>query len=157
MHYHGTRHHTTHHLRVEAQPRVRRPRAVRAAAQRVFAGLDEDGNGILDECQLDGFTYDWEVTDDWGTGFIANLTIHNDSGQCLSGWEALFNAKTFAVDSVWNGVLVPRGDGVIRIVNETWNGDVCQGESFTIGLQATGTPSLPVGLLLNDSPVEEAP
>ena len=120
-------------------------------------GLDEDNNGILDECQLDGFTYEWVVTNDWGTGFIANLTIHNDSGQCLSGWEALFSSKTFTVDSAWNGVLVPRGDGVIRIVNETWNGDVCQGESFTIGLQATGTPSLPMGLLLNDSPVEQAP
>ena len=52
-------------------------------------GLDKDNNGILDECQLDGFTYEWVVTNDWGTGFIANLTIHNDSGQCLSGWEAL--------------------------------------------------------------------
>jgi hypothetical protein len=69
----------------------------------------------------------------------------------------LFSAKTFTVDSVWNGVLVPRGDGVIRIVNQTWNGDVCQGESFTIGLQATGSPSLPMGLLLNDSPVEQEP
>ncbi len=51
---------------------------------------DEDGNGVLDECQLDGFTYAWTVTGDWGTGFTADLTINNDSGQCLSGWEALF-------------------------------------------------------------------
>jgi predicted carbohydrate-binding protein with CBM5 and CBM33 domain len=120
-------------------------------------GLDEDGNGILDECQLDGFTYEWVVGSDWGTGFVADLTIHNDSGQCLNGWEALFTASTFTVDSVWNGVLVPRDDGVVRIVNETWNGKVCSGQSLTIGMQATGTPSPPVGLLLNDSPVAPAP
>ncbi|MCP4495149.1 MAG: hypothetical protein GY825_00055 [Phycisphaeraceae bacterium] len=118
---------------------------------------DEDGNGVLDECQLDGFTYLWTVTGDWGTGFTADLTINNDSGQCLSGWEALFAAETFTVDSVWNGKLVPRDDGLIRIVNETWNGDVCQGQSFTIGMQCSGSPSPPADLMLNGSPVEPAP
>jgi hypothetical protein len=118
---------------------------------------DEDGNGVLDECQLDGFTYAWTVTGDWGTGFTADLTINNDSGQCLSGWEALFAAETFTVDSVWNGKLVPREDGLVRIVNETWNGDVCQGQSFTIGMQCSGSPSPPADLMLNGSPVEPAP
>jgi len=119
--------------------------------------LDGDKNGILDECQLDGFTFVWQVTSNWGSGFVANLTIHNDTGQCLSGWEVLFSAPTFTIDSVWNGVRVPRGDGVVRIVNETWNGNVCSGQSFTIGMQATGTPSLPVDLLVNDSPAAPAP
>ncbi len=119
--------------------------------------LDADGNGILDACQLDGFTYVWEVSNDWGSGFIASLTIHNDTGQCLNGWEVLFTAPTFTVDSVWNGVLVPRSDGSIRVVNETWNGNVCSGRSFTIGMQATGTPSAPIGLIVNDSPAAPAP
>ncbi|MDA0974733.1 MAG: lytic polysaccharide monooxygenase [Phycisphaerales bacterium] len=118
--------------------------------------LDADGNGILDECQVHGFTYVWEIANDWGSGFIANLTIHNDTGHCISGWEALFTASTFTLDSVWNGVLVPQADGTIRILNETWNGDICSGESFTIGMQASGSPSAPVGLVVNDSPVPPA-
>ncbi len=119
--------------------------------------LDSDGNGILDACQIDGFTYVWEITNDWGTGFIANLTIHNDTGSCLSGWEAVFNTTSFTLDSVWNGVLLSQSDGEVRIANESWNGEVCSGESFSIGMQATGTPSEPVGMLLNNSPVAPAP
>ena len=120
-------------------------------------GADEDNDGILDDCQLDGFTFEWSVQDDWGSGFNAYLTIHNDSNQCLSGWELLFEANGFEVTEVWNGRLVPREGEQVRIVNETWNGDVCHGESFSVGLQCSGSPSSPQNVYLNDSPVEEAP
>ena len=118
---------------------------------------DENNDGILDDCQFAGFTFAWSVQDDWGSGFNAYLTIHNDSNQCLSGWELLFEANGFEVTEAWNGRLVPRSDGQVRIVNETWNGDVCHGESFSVGLQCSGSPSLPQNVYLNDSPVSESP
>ena len=110
-----------------------------------------------------------------GTTFIATLAAATATGASLAQnaaagaaqadakqaevkpTEGKAAAETFTVDSVWNGKLVPRDDGLIRIVNETWNGDVCQGQSFTIGMQCSGSPSPPADLMLNGSPVEPAP
>ena len=117
---------------------------------------DEDGDGILDDCQFDGLTYRFIVDNEWNGGFTATLEIFNDTKQCLSGWELLFESE-FEVENAWNGRLVPRNDGRVRIVNETWNGDVCHGSSFTVGFQGLGSPSIPTNIYVNDSAVEAAP
>ena len=116
-------------------------------------GSDLDGDGVLDDCQLDGLTYIFETTNVWDGGFNALMTIHNDSGQCFNGWELLFDAE-FTVDVVWDGVFVSQKGPQVRIVNELWNGDVCQGESFSVGFQATGEPTPPTNVLVNDSVVD---
>ena len=51
---------------------------------------DADGNGVLDECQFDGLSFSFDVTDSWGSGFQGALTIYNDEPQCVVGWELLF-------------------------------------------------------------------
>ena len=119
-------------------------------------GGDADGDGVLDACFIAGLTYSIDITNDWGSGFNADLTIFNDSNQCLSGWNLEFDAS-FMVDSVWNGSLVSQENGRVRIVNEAWNGNVCDGQSFTVGFQATGTPGELVDVRLNDSVVNSAP
>ena len=57
-------------------------------------------------------------------------------------------------DNVWNGSIVSQENGHIRLVNEAWNGNVCDGQSFTVGFQATGSPSELVDVRLNDSLVD---
>ena len=121
----------------------------------IAAGGDEDDDGVLDACELEGFTWSMVITNDWGTGFNVDLTIHNDSNQCLSGWNLEFDAD-FSIDTVWNGSFVGQENGRVRIVNEVWNGNVCHGESFTIGFQATGSPSEPTDMRLDDSVVNPA-
>lgn len=121
----------------------------------IAAGGDQNGDGVLDVCELEGFTFSMKVTSDWGSGFNADLTIFNDSNQCLSGWNLEFDAS-FSIDNVWNGSLVSQENGRIRIVNETWNGNVCHGESFTVGFQATGAPEEPTNMRLNNSVVNPA-
>ena len=118
-------------------------------------GGDQNEDGVLDACELDGFTYTFTVTNDWGSGFNADLIIHNDSNQCLNGWDLEFDAP-FSIDNVWNGKFVSQTNGRIRIVNETWNGNVCHGESFTVGFQATGSPQEPSNMKLNNSVVNPA-
>lgn len=118
---------------------------------------DADGDGVLDVCELDGFLHRWRVTDQWSGGFIAELDIVNDSGQCLQGWEILFSVKGFDVTGAWNGRLAPSDPGQVRLVNETWNADFCSGTSLTIGMQCSGTPTEPIGFLLNGSPTTPSP
>jgi hypothetical protein len=120
-------------------------------------GADENGDGILDSCQLDGFTFGWAVDDQWDGGFNGSLSIHNDTDDCLSEWEVLFSTDGFTVETAWNGQLVPSEEGGYRIVNETWNGSLCPGESVTIGIGCSGTPTVPYGVYINGSPVTEEP
>ena len=115
-------------------------------------GNDLDGDGVLDDCQLDGLTFQFNVTETWEGGFVGELVIENDSGQCINGWELLFDAG-FTVESVWNGIFVSQKGPQVRIVNEEYNGRVCQGESFSVGFVASGVAETPTNVLLNDSVV----
>ena len=108
-----------------------------------LAGGDANGDGTLDVCELDGFLHRWRVVDQWSGGFIAELDLVNDSGQCLKGWEVLFSPTGFEVTGSWNGRLAPTDPGQVRLVNETWNADFCSGTTLTIGMQCSGSPSTP--------------
>ena len=118
-------------------------------------GGDADDDGVLDACFIAGLTYSIQITNDWGSGFNADLTVYNNSNQCLSGWNLEFDAG-FTLDSVWNGALVSQEDGHIRLVNEAWNGNICDGQSFTVGFQASGSPTELENVKLNDSVVNPA-
>ena len=123
----------------------------------IQSGGDADGDGVLDVCELDGFLHQWRVVDQWDGGFIAELDILNDSGQCLKGWEVLFSPAGFEVTGSWNGRVAPSDPGQVRLVNETWNADFCSGTSLTIGLQCEGQPSEPLEFLVNGSPTTPSP
>ena len=73
-------------------------------------GGDSDDDGILDACFIAGLTYTFDVVNEWGGGFIGELTVHNDSNRCLSGWNLEFDAG-FEMTSVWNGSLVSQDGG----------------------------------------------
>ena len=122
-----------------------------------LAGGDANGDGTLDVCELDGFLHRWRVVDQWSGGFIAELDLVNDSGQCLKGWEVLFSPTGFEVTGSWNGRLAPTDPGQVRLVNETWNADFCSGTTLTIGMQCSGSPSEPGGFTLNGSATSPSP
>lgn len=121
------------------------------------AGGDADENGILDECQFDGFLHRWRVTQEWDGGFIVELDLVNDSGQCVLGWEVLFTPTEFEVTGSWNGRLAPTGPDQVRLVNEPWNADLCAGTAVTIGMQCSGIPDFPEEVLFNGTPTTPAP
>lgn len=118
---------------------------------------DVDGDGVLDVCELDGFLHRWRIVDQWSGGFIAELDIVNDSGQCLKGWEVLFSPSGFEVTGAWNGRLAPSDADQVRVVNEAWNADLCSGTAITIGMQCEGSPSEPIEFLVNGSPTTPSP
>lgn len=117
------------------------------------SGGDANGDGFLDACQIPGLTFEWLVTDQWSGGFIATLTVNNDSGEMIHDWQLAFDATTYQVVNLWNGVLLGQDGGTVLVGNETWNGHVEDGESFSIGFQGQGTPSAPTTVVVNQSPV----
>ena len=115
--------------------------------------VDEDGDGVLDDCQVEGVSYLFEVESDWGSGFVGYMTLSNDSGQCILGWDLQFDAE-FQIQEVWDAVLVSQQDGRVRVVNEAWNSRICSGKSLRFGFLAEGSPTPPLDVTINDSQVE---
>lgn len=119
----------------------------------IAAGGDANGDGYLDACQLSGLTFEWSVSDQWSTGFIGQITINNNSGEMIHGWQLLFDTPTYTLASVWNGVLISQGNGEALVGNALWNEHVHDGESVSFGFQGAGSPTAPTSVFLNQSPV----
>ena len=79
-------------------------------------------------------TYD--VSDGWGSGFVANLTITNTGPNAINGWTLAFSfpSSTESVTtSNWNGNWTWSGTNV-QVTNLSWNGDLAPDSGNTVSL-----------------------
>jgi endoglucanase len=99
----------------------------------------------------------YNVVDNWGAGFIGNITISGgETG--LQGWTLAFDAG-FDIGNIWGAEIVSREGNHYKLRSLSWNADVPPGQSITIGFQATpgadGTAA--TGLALNGETVAPEP
>lgn len=81
---------------------------------------------------------DYAVTNDWGSGFTANIAITNLSSTAINGWTLEF---TFPgnqnISNAWGGTADQIGQNVI-ITDSGWNAYLAaNGGSTSVGFQAT--------------------
>lgn len=79
-------------------------------------------------------TYD--VSDGWGSGFVANLTITNTGPNAINGWTLAFSfpSSTESVTtSNWNGNWTWSGTNV-QATNLSWNGGLAPDSGNTVSL-----------------------
>jgi Cellulose binding domain/Fibronectin type III domain len=79
-------------------------------------------------------TYD--VSDGWGSGFVANLTITNTGPNAINGWTLAFSfpSSTESVTSSnWNGNWTWSGTNV-QVTNLSWDGYLAPGSGNTVSL-----------------------
>ncbi len=92
-----------------------------------------------------GCTVAYQVTNDFVTGFQANVTITNKGTIAYKGWAV---AWTFAngqkISNGWNGVFQQSGSAV-TVSNASYNGSVQPGASTSFGFMASesGSNSVP--------------
>ncbi|WP_255429862.1 glycoside hydrolase family 48 protein [Streptomonospora sp. PA3] len=97
------------------------------------------------ECSVD-----YQITNDWGSGFTANVTVNNE-GDPVSNWTL---GWTFPdgqqVTNGWSGEFSQSGDEV-TVTHPGWNPDLDSGESATVGFQGTtsGGNAVPEEFTLN--------
>jgi len=120
-------------------------------------GGDANGDGFLDDCQVFGLTWTWNVSNDWGSGFVGHLTIHNGSDEMIHGWTLQFDTPGYTIGSLWDCVLISQQGGIVTVANETWNGHIHEGESVTIGFVGVGPAAPPTSVIMNQSPVLPGP
>jgi aryl-phospho-beta-D-glucosidase BglC (GH1 family) len=84
-------------------------------------------------------TIDYEITDDWATGFVAQVSIAG-TPDALDGWIVEFEAA-FAITNIWNAEIVSHTGTHYVVRNAPWNAAVPAGGALSFGFQATPGPS----------------
>lgn len=91
----------------------------------------------------------FDVRDNWGAGFVADLTVQAGT-TALNGWTLEFDAG-FQIVNLWNAVIISQVGTHYVIGNAAWNAAVPANGSATFGFQAVSGPDGAVasGFVLN--------
>ncbi|OYX75791.1 MAG: hypothetical protein B7Y95_00655 [Rhizobiales bacterium 32-66-11] len=96
---------------------------------------------------------DYAVNDNWGSGFVASMTVEAGAS-ALNGWTVEFDSA-FTITNIWNAEIVSHVGSHYVVRNAAWNGTVGAGKEVAFGFQAStgagGTAA--TGFLVNGTPV----
>ncbi|MFC8087161.1 cellulose 1,4-beta-cellobiosidase [Streptomyces sp. NPDC057340] len=95
-------------------------------------------------------TVDYQVQNDWGSGFTAAVTVTNN-GAATSNWSLGWTyAGSQKVTNSWNAKVGQSG-AAVTAANESYNGTLATGGSASFGFQATysGANAIPATFTLN--------
>lgn len=98
-------------------------------------------------CQVD-----YVISNDWGSGFQADITITNNTNTAVSGWTLNFaHASGQTVTSAWNATVTQSGNNVSASNPAShWNGTIgVNGAAVSFGLQGNGPAIVPSAFTLN--------
>ncbi|AJP04698.1 cellulose 1,4-beta-cellobiosidase [Streptomyces cyaneogriseus subsp. noncyanogenus] len=90
-------------------------------------------------------------TNDWGSGFTADLTITNRGTEALDGWTLTYAyAGNQKLSNGWNGIWSQSGSNV-TVKNASYNARIAAGAAVSTGAQFTysGTNTAPTGFTVN--------
>ena len=103
----------------------------------------------------------YTVTNQWSSGFGANITIQNTSGSAWSNWTLAFAfpASGQTVTQLWNGTVSQSGQNV-TVTNVSYNGAVAANASVnpTPGFNGSwsGSNPVPTGFSVNGNACNES-
>ncbi len=83
---------------------------------------------------------------DWGVGFVATITVHNNGSTPINSWRVTWTwAGNQQITNAWNAATTQSGQ-TVTAVNMSYNGAIPAGGSTTFGFQASysGTNAAPV-------------
>ncbi|MEU6587875.1 glycoside hydrolase family 48 protein [Streptomyces sp. NPDC046881] len=90
-------------------------------------------------------------TNDWGSGFAADLTITNRGSDAIDGWTLSYAyAGNQKLSNGWNGTWSQSGQ-TVTVKNASYNGTIAAGAAVSTGAQFTysGTNTAPVSFAVN--------
>ena len=97
-----------------------------------------------------GLAFAFNVSDDWGSGFVAGVTITNHGSTAVNGWTLEFDFDR-DITNIWNAEIVSRVGNRYVIQAASWNRVIPAGGSISFGFQgASGNVDEgPTNLVLN--------
>ena len=99
----------------------------------------------------------FEVVNDWGSGFQAEINLTNDDA-AVSGWELEFDFS-HQITQIWNAQIVSQSGTRYVIGNAGWNGSLAPGASVNFGFLGTAgnVTTEPVNYVFNGVPLGDVP
>src|SRR6185437_5965083 len=97
---------------------------------------------------------DYEITNSWGSGYVATLSVTNTGPSAINGWTLTFSfpATTESFNSGWNANWTSTGQ-FVHATNVDWNANLAPngGNSASIGFvgNETGAYPSPAAISLN--------
>ncbi|MGW0822594.1 glycoside hydrolase family 48 protein [Streptomyces sp. NPDC002845] len=91
------------------------------------------------------------TTNDWGSGFTADLTITNRGTEAIDGWTLTYDyTGNQTLTNGWNGTWSQSGR-TVTVQSTSWNGTIAVGAAVTTGGQFTysGTNAAPTNFAVN--------
>jgi len=115
--------------------------AVIAAAIGVMAQVSAGAGGV---------SVTQTVTNQWTSGYQADLTVRNDTGSTIKSWRLEFDLP-HKVTSLWNATLVSQVNNHVVINAPAWQPDLATGSTATLGYVAnlTGARQDPTNCKIN--------
>ena len=100
-----------------------------------FTGFPEYYTMIGKEITLatDAYSVDYVITEDWGDGYKAEVTITNNKTTALEDWRLGFDYDDNTITQIWNGVILSEENGYYEIGCETYNQNIAPMASVTFG------------------------
>lgn len=83
----------------------------------------------------------YTVTNNWGSGFTAEIKVTNDTSATVSNWSVSWQEAGASVTNAWNASL--SGSNPYTATSMGWNGTLAPKASASFGFQATGTAGVP--------------
>jgi endo-1,4-beta-xylanase len=98
---------------------------------------------------------DYDIVNQWGNGFQANVTIHNNTNAAIAGWTLNWtHVSGQGITSAWNADVLQTGNDVSASNPAShWNGTITANGSVSFGFQGSLTgisnPVVPTDFVLN--------
>lgn len=91
---------------------------------------------------------EFAITNDWGTGYGASVTLFNRSATPLKNWVVEWDFASTITD-IWNARIDSHAGQHYRLKPETWNATIPAGGSVSFGFNgAPGIPGTPLNITL---------
>lgn len=87
------------------------------------------------EHNSEGYSVTMDITDDWDTGFIGNVTIENFGENPLEAWRLSFNTN-YDITDIWNAQILSSFEDSYTVANDITTTPIGAGESKTFGFKA---------------------
>ncbi|MBS0262864.1 MAG: cellulose binding domain-containing protein [Planctomycetes bacterium] len=84
-----------------------------------------------------GVSVGWSITNDWGTGFQAQVQLNNSQTTSVSNWQLAFDYAP-NISSIWDAVIVSHTGSHYVIKGATWNSNLPAAGNVTFGFVANG-------------------
>jgi chitinase len=99
--------------------------------------LSQAAGTILDDDTPIAVSVAFEITGDWGSGHVGNVTITNNTTETITGWRLEFDYSG-EIQSVWSSILVSRDGNHYVVECPSWAEDIAAGSTVSFGWNGNG-------------------